>query len=358
MVGPNMSETTFDLRSDTVTQPSDAMRQAMAQASVGDDVYREDPTVRRLEELVAGIVGKEAALFVPTGTMANQIALLCHTRPGDEVVTGDGSHCAYYESGAGAAWSGVQFEQVGRGGLFTAEDLAAAIKPRAYYCPNSSLVVVENTHNRAGGRVFPQSDIDAIAEVARQQNLALHLDGARIWNAAAASSCSVAMLCKPFDSVSVCFSKGLGAPIGSAICGNAQLVEQALRFRKMLGGGMRQVGILAAGAIHALEHNRDRIVEDHRAAQRLGAALREVEGVRVGNVETNIINVNIDGDALAVVEAAKRRGVLFNPVGPERVRLVTHLDVVSEGFDECIARVVQTHRDVLGAPATSREELG
>ena len=154
------------------------------------------------------------------------------------------------------------------------------------------------------------------------------------------------------------WSVGLGAPIGSAICGNAKLVEQALRFRKMLGGGMRQVGILAAGAIHALEHNRDRIVEDHRAAQRLGAALREVEGVRVGNVETNIINVNIDGDALAVVEAAKRRGVLFNPVGPERVRLVTHIDVVSEGFDECIARVVQTHRDVLGAPATSREELG
>ena len=246
----------------------------MASAAVGDDVYREDPTTKALEQQVASIVGKEAALFVPSGTMANQIAILCHTRPGDEIITGQASHCCFYESGAAAAWAGVQFEQVGSGGLFGADEVRDAIKPRAYYCPNTSLVLIENTHNRAGGRIFPQSDIEAIAHVAKENGLALHLDGARLWNAAVESDHSEAELCAPFDTVSVCFSKGLGAPIGSAICGDRATVERAVRFRKMLGGGMRQVGVLAAAALYALEHNRKRLADDHRAGRALAAASR------------------------------------------------------------------------------------
>lgn len=342
-----MNDRIFDLRSDTVTKPSLAMRQAMAQADVGDDVYREDPTVRRLEERVAEIVGKEDALFVPTGTMANQIALLCHTRPGDEVVVGRGSHCAFYESGAGAAWSGVQFEQVGETGLFGGAELEAAIKPRAYYCPNTSLVVVENTHNRAGGRLFPQEDMDAVASVARRHRLAMHLDGARIWNAAVKSGVSVAALCQPFDTVSVCFSKGLGAPVGSAVCGGADAMRMALRFRKMLGGGMRQAGILAAGALHALEHNVERLAEDHEAAAALAYALCQIPNVGVGEVHTNIVNVDVPCDAERVVEAARSRGVLFSAIGPRTLRLVTHLDVSGDGFDACIARILEAHREAL-----------
>jgi threonine aldolase len=330
----------FDLRSDTVTRPTAAMREAMAQAEVGDDVYREDPTVRRLEERAAEIVGKEAALFVPSGTMANQIALLCHCGRGDEVIIGQGAHCAYYESGAGAAWAGAQFEQVGQGGLFTAEDLEAAIKPGAYYLTRTRLVALENTHNRAGGRIFPQNDAIAIAETARRAGLGLHLDGARIWNAATATGKSVATLCEPFDTVSVCFSKGLGAPVGSAICGSAEVIERALRFRKMLGGGMRQAGILAAGALYGLEHHRERIAEDHEAARLLARALARIEGVTVGVVESNIVNVDVVVDAASVVERAKEEGVAFNAIGPRRLRLVTHLDVSGATFDEGLQKVV------------------
>lgn len=337
----------FDLRSDTVTRPCAAMIRAMAEAELGDDVYREDPTTRRLEERTAEIVGKEAALFVPSGTMANQIALLCQTRPGDEVIAGRDSHCAYYESGAAAAWSGVQFEQVGESGLFDAAHVRAAIKPRAYYCPRTRLVVVENTHNRAGGRIFPAHDVAKIALVAREHGLALHLDGARIWNASAATGVAVAELCAPFDTVSVCFSKGLGAPIGSAICATKSTIEAALRFRKMLGGGMRQTGVVAAAALYALEHNRDRMVEDHDAAARLAAALGALSGVAVEPVETNIINVDVTGDADRVVDNAKRRGVRISATGAHRLRLVTHLDVVGAQFDACIGALVAAFREAL-----------
>jgi threonine aldolase len=323
------------------------MRKAMAEAEVGDDIYREDPTVARLEERTAGLVGKAAALFVPSGTMANQIALLCLTRPGDEAIIGRASHCAYYESGAAAAWSGLQLEQIGRGGLFTADELEAAIKPRAYYCPNTSLVSVENTHNRGGGRVFPQAHVEQIAQVARHRGLKLHLDGARIWNAAAATGLEVDQLCAPFDTVAVCFSKGLGAPVGSAICGDRPTIDVALRFRKMLGGGMRQAGILAAAALYALEYNRARISDDHRAAARLGTALKELDGVTVEDVETNIINVEVAGDAQQVVANAERRGVLMSATGPGALRLVTHLDVVGPAFEDCIERVVAAHREAL-----------
>ena len=337
----------IDLRSDTVTRPTAAMRRAMADAEVGDDVYREDPTVALLEQRTAELVGKPAALFVPSGTMANQVALLCHTRPGDEVITGEGSHCAYYESGAGAAWSGVQFEQVGRGGLFSAAELEAAIKPRAYYCPNTSLVVVENTHNRAGGRVFPVAEVEAIVAVARREGLKLHLDGARLWNAATALGRPPAELCAGFDSVSVCFSKGLGAPVGSALCGDAATISAALRFRKMLGGGMRQAGILAAGALHALDHHRERLAEDHANARRLQEALAELAGVSVGVVETNIVNVDLPCAADRVVERAAQRQVLISAVGPRRLRLVTHLDVAGAAFEQALEAIVAAHREAL-----------
>jgi threonine aldolase len=340
-----------DLRSDTVTRPSEAMRRAMIEAPVGDDVYREDPSVRKLEERVAEIVGKAAALFVPSGTMANQIALLCHTRPGDEVICGEGTHCVFYESGASSAWSGVQFESIGQGGLFGVDDVAAAIKPRAYYCPNTSLVVIENTHNRGGGRVFPQSDVEAIAAYAREQGLGMHLDGARVWNAAAASKREVAELCQPFDTVSVCFSKGLGAPVGSAICGDTELIERAVRFRKMLGGGMRQAGILAAGALYALDNNRERLSEDHAAAQQLAEALRAEDGIEVPPAYTNIVNVALPIEAERVVEAAAKRGVLFSAMAPQKVRLVTHLDAGTDRFDDVIEAVVGAHREALRSPS-------
>ena len=317
----------IDLRSDTVTKPSSAMRQAMAAAEVGDDVYGEDPTVLKLEQLVAERTGKPAAIFVPSGTMSNQIALLCHTRRGDEVIIGEGAHCAYYESGAGAAWSGVQFEIAGKGGLFQAEELRAVIKPIRDYHPRPSVVALENTHNRAGGRVFPQDDVLAIAAVAAEHQFAFHLDGARIWNASIATGKPVSELVAPFHTASVCFSKGLGAPVGSALVGDEATIKAARRFRKMLGGGMRQAGVLAAGAIYALTHNVERLVEDHQAAKTIAEILRNVEAVEVPLVETNIINVDLPIDAEPVVLLAKSEGLLVSASGPRRIRVVTHLDL-------------------------------
>jgi threonine aldolase len=350
-----------DLRSDTVTKPTAGMREAMARAEVGDDVYGEDPTVRLLEARTAEITGKESALFVPSGTMGNQIAILCHTRRGDEVVIGEGSHCAFYESGAAAAWSGVQFANAGKGGLFTARDLTHVIRPPEYYLPRTSLVVIENTHNRAGGKVFPRADVMAIAEVARAHGLGLHLDGARIWNAAAAlgaagatgaAGASVAELAAPFDTVCVCFSKGLGAPAGSAIAASAEVIKAARRFRKMLGGGMRQAGILAAGALYALEHHLARVALDHEAARAIGEAARAVPGVIVHDVETNIVNIDTPGvEAGRVVEAAKRRGVLIGASGSHRVRAVTHLDVAPESVVPAARALAEALRDAIDEAA-------
>lgn len=339
-------ESRVDLRSDTVTRPCAAMRKAMAEADVGDDVYGEDPTARLLEDRIARICGKEAALFVSSGTMGNQLALLCQTRRGDEIVVGEGAHCAYYESGAAAAWSGVQPIYAGKGGLFTAAELEAVIKPPHYYHPRTSLCALENTHNRAGGRVFPQADVCAIAAAARAHGLALHLDGARIWNAAAATGRSPAELAEPFDTVSVCFSKGLGAPIGSALCGPRDLIREAHRYRKMLGGGMRQVGILAAAALYALEHNVARIVDDHANACALAEAIGAAAEARVAAVETNIVNVDLPGiPAGDVVAAAARRGVLISASGRERVRLVTHLDVPASDIHRASAALVEAIRE-------------
>jgi threonine aldolase len=324
----------IDLRSDTVTRPSPGMREAMARAEVGDDVYGEDPTVRLLEETVAGLLGKETGLFVPSGTMSNQLAIMTSTRRGDEVVCGEGAHIYWFECGAGAALSGVQFAIAGRGGLFDVADMEAAIRPSGYMLPRTSLVAVENTHNRAGGRIFPEEDVLSIARRARELGAMLHLDGARLWNTAAATGASLARLAAPFDSVSVCFSKGLGAPIGSALAGSRAQLQEAHRMRKMLGGGMRQAGIIAAGALFAMAHHRDRLVEDHENARLFAAEVRsrfEASDVTVVDPETNIVNIDIPAKAVdPVMKRAQESGVLIGPIMPTRLRAVFHLDVTRE----------------------------
>jgi threonine aldolase len=319
----------IDLRSDTVTRPTPGMREAMARAEVGDDVYGEDPSVRALEERAAALTGKEAALFVPSGTMGNQLAIACHTRRGDEVIVGEGAHCAWLESGAAAALSGVQFAVAGKGGLYDADAMEEQIKPSAYHLPRTSLVALENTHNRASGRVFPQAEVVRVAERARARGLRVHIDGARIWNASAATGLEVADLLAPADTASVCFSKGLGAPVGSALAGPKPLIVEAHRLRKMWGGGMRQAGVLAAAALYALEHHRARLADDHRHAAIFAGLLAGAKGASVdlASVETNIVNVDLDRPADAVVAAARARGVLVNAIGPKRLRAVMHLDV-------------------------------
>jgi len=320
----------YDLRSDTLTKPTPGMRQAMAEAEVGDDVYGEDPTVARLEARISEILGKESAVFVPSGTMANQIALLVHTRRGDEVVVGEGTHCMHFEGGAAAAWSGVQFAVVGRGGLFSAEEVLAALRPKAEHLPQSALIVVENTHNLGGGRVFPESECQRIAEAARARGLGLHMDGARLWNAAIATGSTPQALAAPFDTVSVCFSKGLGAPVGSALVGSHEQVRAARRFRKMLGGAMRQSGVLAAAALYAIEHHRERLAEDHAAARGFAEVLADTPGVEVAPVETNIVLLKTEASASAIAERATAKGVLIHAMGAHILRAVTHLDIAHE----------------------------
>ncbi len=307
------------------------MRDAIHRAEVGDDVYGEDPTVLALERESARITGKEAALFVSSGTMGNQLAIALHTQPGDEVIVGEGAHVVFYESGAGPALSGVQFAIAGRGGLFDADAMEERIHPRAHWAPRTSLVCVENTHNRAGGRVFPQADAIAIAERARSRGLGTHLDGARIWNASVATSISVAELAAPFDTVSVCFSKGLGAPVGSALAGPREWIERARFLRKRWGGGMRQAGLLAAGALFAFEHHVERLAEDHARASRFAGHVNRIPGASVdlAAVETNIVNVDLASPLAAepVARAARELGLLVNASGPHRLRAVMHLDV-------------------------------
>jgi threonine aldolase len=325
----------IDLRSDTVTRPTDAMRHAMASAVVGDDVFDEDPTVHRLQATMAELLGKESALFVPSGTMANQIALLVHTRPGDEVVVSEGAHCVWYESGASAAWAGVQFAVASNSVMFTPDELSAAVKPPVYYYARTSLVALENTHNRGGGRVLPQPVVEAVAVRARSLGLSFHLDGARLFNASVASKKPPRELAAPFDTLSVCLSKGLGAPIGSLLVGDRARITAAHRFRKMLGGGMRQVGVLAAAGLYALEHHVNRLADDHTHAQGFAHAAAQSSKLTVMTPETNIVMVDVAGDAASrpaeiLAAKAKERGVLLSVFGPCRIRAVTHLDVTAE----------------------------
>ena len=328
----------IDLRSDTVTLPSPGMRQAMAAAPVGDDQYGEDPTVNRLQERIAELLGKEAALFVPSGTMANQIALKILTRPGDDVIVGDEAHIVWHESGAAAANSGVQFTVAGHGGLFTAADLRAAYKPPGHIVfPPTTLVAIENTHNRGGGVVFPQSEVVAICEMARELGLATYLDGARLFNVAASSDHSLAALAAPFDFVSVALSKGLGCPVGSLIAGRYAGIVRARRARRMFGGAMRQSGILAAAGLYALDHNLARLVEDHANARLLAERLAGLRGVSLdlATVQSNIVIFRMQEgapDAATIVARAQETGVLISAFGERTVRAVTHLDV---SRDQC-----------------------
>jgi len=348
------SATIADLRSDTFTRPCRGMREAMASATVGDDVFQEDPTIRELEEEVAGLTGFEGALFTPSGTMANQIAINLHTRPGDSVLIEEESHVFLYEAGAGPALSGIQFDCVSTGDFTRWTPVAASlVREDSLHSATTSLIVVENTHNRHGGRVFPSAGLELVRDFRRSRDsVALHCDGARIWNAAVATGTSVSSLLRGFDSASVCFSKGLGAPVGSALCGSREFINRARKIRKRWGGGMRQAGIVAAGALFALRHNRERLAEDHERAAILADLFRELRATRPEKVlgaktpdpQTNMVYVQVPANRdRVVVDALAKAGVLVLPTGNGWLRAVTHLDVpaasmarVREVFANCL----------------------
>jgi threonine aldolase len=324
-----------DLRSDTVTRPSPGMRAAMAAAEVGDAVLGDDPTVHRLQERAAELLGQEAALYVPSGTMANQIALKVHCEPGDDVLACEGAHLMWYESGAAGAIAGAQIRSIGRAGRFSAEEVASAYVEGNPTIPPTRLVCVENTHNRAGGVVWPRAAVDEVVATSRRLNMRLHLDGARLLNAAAVLGETAKVLASGFDTVSMCFSKGLGAPVGSVIAGSKALMARALRFRRMLGGGMRQSGLLAAAALYALDHNVTRLAEDHANARFLAERLAPVPGLIVDPAPpSNIVMVDLGPGLPTARELSARlaeRGVLCLAFAARRVRLVTHLDVDRAG---------------------------
>lgn len=339
----------IDLRSDTVTRPSPGMRRAMAEAPVGDDQYGEDPSVNRLQERIAELLGKEAALFVPSGTMSNQIALKLLTRPGDEVILAD-AHMMWLEAGAGAANSGVLFNTIGKGGLFTADDFRAASKPAGHIVlPATALVVIENTHNLGGGIVFPQTQAVEICNAAREAGIASYLDGARLFNASVASGLGLAELARPFDLVSVALSKGLGCPVGSVLAGSAAEIARAVRARRMFGGAMRQSGILAAAGVYALDHHIPQLAEDHANARLIAERLAGIAGIvlDLATVETNIIVFRLAPDmpnAAAIMARAKEAGVLVSALGPRMLRAVTHRDVsraACERAADRLAAVIQ-----------------
>ena len=335
-----MSNKIIDLRSDTVTRPTMPMRQAMAHAEVGDDVLGDDPTVQELERVTASLLGKEAAVFVPSGTMANQLAIRCHTQHGDELLIDAYSHIYWYEGGAPAALSGVNCRVLqGERGIFTANQIRALLRPANIHYAPTRLLVLENTHNRGGGSIWPLQQMQEVCGVAREAGISAHLDGARLWNASVASGIAEAGYAKDFDSVSVCFSKGLGAPVGSALAGSKEFIEKARRFRKQFGGGMRQAGILAAGALYALEHNRSRLADDHVNASRLVTGLSDVPGIRVNtaDVVTNMVYIELERNtAVEIAERLRLRNVLMLPTGPTTLRAVTSLEVDAEDIDKSV----------------------
>ncbi|BFU93408.1 MAG: L-allo-threonine aldolase [Nitrospira sp.] len=343
--------TVIDLRSDTVTKPTAAMRKAMAQADVGDDVYGEDPTVNRLQDTVAALLGKKAALFVPSGTMANQLAIRVHTQPGQEVIAESKAHIVRYEQGAAAALSGVQLHCIpGDRGLMSAEQVEAAIRPTDPHTVRTALICIENTHNSGGGTIYPLSTIERIRAVAADRRIPMHLDGARLFNAVTATTLPAASYAQHFETVSLCLSKGLGAPAGSLLASNdLALIDRARRFRRMYGGAMRQAGVLAAAGLYALEHHVARLKTDHDNAKRLARRLQQIPTVAISpqHVETNIIVFEVVSHRLApaaLVAALKQEGVLINAVGGTSFRAVTHLDVSTEAIDhaaDIFARVLR-----------------
>jgi len=337
----------IDLRSDTVTLPSPGMREAMAVAEVGDDVYGEDPSVNRLQERAAELLGKEAALFVASGTMANQLALGTLTRPGDEVICDEGAHPVNFEGGAMPALWGIQPRTLrGERGMLDPADVEAAIRPVSEHFPRSRVLEIENTHNRGGGTVYPVERVRALAAVARRRGLDVYLDGARLLNAVAASGVPARAYAESATLASLCLSKGLGAPAGSVLAGPLHLIREARRLRKRLGGAMRQAGVLAAAGLYALDHNVDRLAEDHESARALAAALSALPGVHIPHpVETNIVFASFGGRPATELAARFREaGVLCNPEGsrPDVLRFVTHLDVSRADVAEAARRMAHT----------------
>ena len=333
----------IDLRSDTVTKPTPQMREAMARAEVGDDVFGDDPTVKELESETATLLGKEAALFTASGTMANQLALRSQTEPGDEILVDGNAHIYYYEGGGPAALSGVMCRCLnGQRGVFNAADIEAALRPADQHFPRTRLVCIENTHNRGGGKIWSLEQINEVAQVARRHGLLLHLDGARLWNASVVTGIGERDYAASFDSVSVCFSKGLGAPVGSALVGSKQLIERAKRFRKMLGGGMRQAGIIAAGALLALRAHRARLADDHANAKLLASGLAKIKGLEVNpsEVETNMVRFRVTAmSAQSLVERLLPQGILVLAVGADTIRAVTNLMISAADVQKALEAV-------------------
>lgn len=331
-----------DFRSDTVTRPTQAMRAAMAAAEVGDDVLGDDPTVLRLQTRVAEMLGKEAAIFVPSGTMSNLIAVRLHCRPGDELICEAGCHIYTYEQGGYAQLAGVAARTVvGRSGVLECDQLAGCVRPNDPHHVRTRLVCLENTHNRGGGRIQPYTNVESICDWASALGLATHLDGARLWNAAVATGIEPARWAKHFDTVGVCFSKALGAPVGSALCGPRDLIAEAVRHRKVLGGGMRQAGVLAAAALYAVEHHIGRLAEDHANAQRMAEAIRSLDALRLEpeTVDTNLVFFQVTpawGTATEFASLLGKRGVLMLATSPTTIRAVTHLDVSAADVDRAI----------------------
>jgi len=323
----------IDLRSDTATRPTPGMRAAMASAEVGDDVLGEDPTINALQERVADYLGMEAALFVPSGTMSNQIGIRAHTQPGDELLCESTNHIYVWEAGGPAALSGVTCRTIeGDYGVLDVTQLDDKIRPLNDHYVRTRIVCLENTHNRGGGRVYPIEKIQAISEWAHANGLTMHLDGARLWNAVVASGISGREWGKQFDSISVCFSKGLGAPVGSALAGTKEFIEKSKRIRKLFGGGMRQGGIIAAAALYAMDNHIERLAEDHANAQIIAEAVTDTPGLRLdpGVVETNLVWFEVDrelGTAKEVSAHLREKGVLVSSTGPQVLRACTHLDV-------------------------------
>jgi threonine aldolase len=342
----------IDLRSDTVTRPTPEMRQAMAEAEVGDDVYREDPTVNRLEQRAAEILGKEAALFVPSGTMGNQISVKVHTRPGQEVICDERSHVFNFEMGAMAAISGCQARTIpAPGGILRWDLIQQRLRPGIYYYSQTGLITLENTHNMAGGTVYPPEVAQEICDRAHELGLPVHLDGARVFNAATFLGRPVHEVVAPFDSVMFCLSKGLGAPVGSLVAGSRRFIDEALRVRKVLGGGMRQAGVLAAAGLIALEKHPAKLAADHQNARFLAEGLCGLSGIQVDltTVQTNIVIFDVSGTGLPAGDFSARLkalGVLINPINATQLRLVTHSDL---SRDDC-AQALAAMQDVGRAP--------
>jgi len=336
----------IDLRSDTVTRPTEDMRRVMAEAPVGDDVFGEDPMVNRLEEYVAELLGKEAAIYAPSGTMTNQIGVFVNTNRGEEILLHEGAHIFNYEGGAPALLSGVQVRTLpGENGVVSPETLRAAVRPENVHFARPRLLCLENTHNLAGGRIFPLEDFAAVAAEARELGLKVHLDGARLFNAQADTDVPAREWCEHADTVSVCSSKGLGAPVGSLLAGDEEVIREARRARKAFGGGMRQAGIIAAASLHAFEHHQDRLTDDHERARNLAEGLARA-GYDVEPPETNIVLVGAE-DADGFLEALARQGVLATPRSNNSIRLCTHLDVDDEDIE---AAIEAASRIAVGAP--------